>query len=203
MSSPIRNLVSGSRSAGLQHFRASERWVSRVPCTITTGYQVKEFLARYPGILEEYLIENVSTEFLEGILIRKRAESRKPTDVGATSDRERSQLKLERMYTEIGIDKLARNICECSSDEEILEKIYEAAGILGAIVEAEKRSMYMTDVNNIDMYRYVPEQKSHRKHVGPMGLKLTVSAHVAFTKQSVNVADLPQDSRFPKGRIVK
>ncbi|XP_052792233.1 cAMP and cAMP-inhibited cGMP 3',5'-cyclic phosphodiesterase 10A-like [Mya arenaria] len=197
MSSPANNMYVGKRIPHRSQFRSSERWRSRYPDDAMAANQVREFLARYPAVLEEYLDETASVDYLEQLLQRKRTL---PSTVAKCTFNQRADSNgLGMVYSEIGIEQLARRIVECSSDSDICAKMHEICGVVANIIFADIYNLYYLDDTNSEMSLYMPGSTTEWKRVGPTGLKLTVSAHVATTAKSVNVADLQQDSRFPKG----
>ncbi|XP_053400578.1 cAMP and cAMP-inhibited cGMP 3',5'-cyclic phosphodiesterase 10A-like [Mercenaria mercenaria] len=190
MSSPFGSLSSGRRSP-FPRFRASERWASSSKCMAN---QVKEYIARYPSVLEDFLLQNnVSAEYLQGILLKKR----KTTKRTSLYKQRRAASSLIKYASEMGIAKLCHKIITCTKDEEICERIYEICQVVGHAVDSDKDRLYVTRPNGVDLALYEPEKGF--KVVGPVGKHLTVSAHVAVEKKSLNIMDLPQDSRFPKG----
>jgi cAMP and cAMP-inhibited cGMP 3',5'-cyclic phosphodiesterase 10 len=196
MSSPIRNLRLERRSP-LPNFRASDRWAPRGTKnaeTRLTAYQIKEYLARYPNVLEEFLLETVSTDYLNDILAKKRSA---PSCAVPFLKQKHSIVKFNTLYSETGIEHLSRRILTCSKDEDICAQIYDICQVVGSSVAAHDFHLYAASANGTELSLYKPGDKL--KIVGPIGLHLTVSAHVAHKKHSLNVTDLPQDSRFPKG----
>lgn len=191
MSTPIRSLSVG-RHSPLARFRASDRWVASSNCKVN---QVKEYLAQYPSVLEEFLLqESISAEFLQSVLQKKRAA---PKDKVVPNKDVRTIGKLLKIYSETGIEKFCRKIINCTKDEEICERIYEICQVVGFTVDAVSHNLYVIRPNGVDLALFEPGKKF--RVVGPIGKHLTVSAHVALEKKSLNIIDLPQDSRFPKG----
>ncbi|KAL4229999.1 hypothetical protein ACF0H5_010387 [Mactra antiquata] len=193
MCSPLRYLSLGRQSPA-QRFRADEKWTKHNTGSDLTGYQVKEYLARYPVVLEEFLLnEIVSLQFLENILDKKRSSPCK-NDPRAPNARICS---IVSAYSATGVEKLSTQINSCTKDEDIWEQIYNMSQVVGCTINADKVNMYVVSSSNWELSVYNQDQTM--KVVGPMGPKMTVSAHVAAEQKSINVSDLPQDSRFPKG----
>ena len=196
MSSPIRNL-SNKRRSPLPLFRSAERWtVSNLKPEISAN-QVKEYLAQYPQILEEFIIDSVPVEKLEELIAKKKGLDSDLTRVTVT--KKGPAIKLTTLYSEIGIVELSKRIMECTEDEQIYEKIHEISRVIASTTDADGFKLYVVEKTGEDLAVFDPDAKVILQHVGPTGLGLTVSAHVAVDKRSQNVQDMPQDSRFPKG----
>ena len=196
MSSPIRNL-SNKRRSPLPLFRSAERWTVANLKPEVSAYQIKEYLAQYPQILDEFILESVSVEKLEELLQIKKGLNAEETRVGVT--KKGPAIKLTTLYSEIGIVELSRRIMESTEDEQIYEKIHEISRVIASTTDADAFKMYVVEESGEDLAVFDPDAKVRLKHVGPTGYGLTVSAHVAVDKRSQNVRDMPQDSRFPKG----
>ena len=194
MSSPVRNLAY-TRKTPLPNFQAAKRWTAEHGKTELSAYQVKEYLARFPSILEEYLLESVSVEYLQSIIERMKSKriSGEPVQI------RRPRPKVSTLYSEIGIEELCKRIMDSTTDVEIYEKIYDICKIIANFVDADGINVYAMESTETDLSVFCPHQKKKLKHVGPVGYKLTVSAHVSVEKKALNAADIPQDSRFPKG----
>jgi hypothetical protein len=193
MSSPVRSLLHGGRSP-LPRFRASDRWTSKSFKGITN--QVKEYIARYPSVLEDFLLHsNVSAEYLQDVLVKKTKAIKKNVSV---YKQKRAASYIIKYSSEIGIEELCHRIITSSKDDELCVRIYEICQIIGHKVDSDVDRLYVTRPNGVDLALFEPEKKF--KIVGPVGRQLTVSAHVAVDKKALNIMDLPQDSRFPKGK---
>jgi hypothetical protein len=192
MSSPLRNLTS-ERKKPVSRFRASDRWLENVGNTEMQEYMVKEYLARYPNLLEYFLLENVSMEFLNDILekVKNKPKLRKPV---LNPQQEVVQA------TSTSSDKNFRNLCEkiltSAKDHELCEVINEICQIIGYHIKADSFSLYFIR-DGIKVSIYKPDEEF--RNIGPVGKNMTVSAHVAYEKKAINITDLQQDSRFPKG----
>ena len=195
MSSPVRNL-SSRRRPPLPSFRSSERWTALNIKPEITAYQIKEYLAQYPQILEEYIRESVSVDQLEEFIAMKKEI---PEGEPSKTEQKGPAIKLSTLYSEIGIVELSKRIMECIDDVQIFDKIYEISRVIASTTDSDGFKLYAMESTEEDLAVYDPDSKPTLKHVGPIGYRMTVSAHVAMDKKSQNVADMPQDSRFPKG----
>ena len=204
MSSPKRSLLKGRRTPTPVSFQSNALWNVRLPDherDLKALYKIEEYVARYPAVLEDFLLESTSLEYLEELLDRKRARDATVLPGPACPSPALNQ-KPNIMYSEIGIERLAAQILSCTTDEEICQKVHEVAGLLAFIVGADTFNVYCMEPCCGEVTIFRPGQKDQWKRVGPVGTKMTVSAHVAVKKTAENIADLPQDSRFPKGKPV-
>ena len=193
MSSPLRNLTT-ERKTPVSRFRASERWLANGGHTELQEYMVKEYLARYPNLLENFLLESVSTEFLKNILakVKKKPKLRKPI-----LDQQQEVVQVTGTFSGKDFLKLCEKILTSVKDIEMCEVVNEICRMIGYHIKADSFSLYLIRDNGIDVSVYKPGEEF--KNVGPVGKNMTVSAHVAYEKKALNVTDLQQDSRFPKG----
>ena len=196
MSSPIRNL-SNKRRSPLPLFRSAERWtIAHIKPEITVN-QIKEYLAQYPQILEEFIVESVPVEKLEEIIEKKKGLDENLDNIKVS--KKGPAIKLSTLYSEIGIVELSKRIMDCTEDEQIYEKIHDISRVIASTTDADGFKLYVIERTGEDLAVYDPDAKIRLQHVGPTGYRLTVSAHVAVEKRSQNVFNMPQDSRFPKG----
>lgn len=193
MSSPVNRLC---RRSTLTPHRPSERWMTACTGVDLTSYQIKEYLAQYPNILREYLIESAPIEFLEEILEKKKSGNNAKH---FTLHQRPTSVKLSTKYSDFAIEDWAKGILSCTTDDEIRKKIYDICEVVALTIDAFSLNMYIVNDNGIDIVLYQPDSEPKYKVVGPIGKRLTVSAHVATEKKTINVVDLPQDARFPKG----
>lgn len=163
-----------------------------------TTYIVKEYLARYPHILEEFLLHNVSTEYIQDIIHNIRSRQ-KFSKTGSLLKQQQSVEEITDLYSATGTENFCKRISTCTSDNEICQAINEMCRVVGYCINAEGFSLYLIGGNGLDVFLYKPGKDF--RFLGPVGRNMTVSAHVAKEKVSVNVSDLQQDSRFPKGNL--
>ena len=187
------------RRSFLASHRPSERWTTACTGVDLTSYQVKEYLARYPNVLREYLFESTPLDFLEEILERKKAETK--NDHYFSLNRRPTSVRLSTHYSQVAIEDSARSILECATDEAIREKIYDICEVVALTIDAFTFNIYKLNDNDVTITLHQPKANNIYKEVGPVGKKLTVSAHVMVEKKTINVTDLPQDARFPKGEL--
>lgn len=196
MCSPYQYLFRGRQSPA-PRFRSNDKWTMSDSHSDLSAYQIKEYLVRYPAVLEEFLSsETISVDFLENILIKKRSLPQKNV---ATAKKEQCSSMVGK-YTASGIDILTANIMDCTKDNEICGQIYSICQIISCKINVDHFNMYVVSSNGAELSRY--DSDHSLKVVGPIGLRMTVSAHVAMETKSINISDLPQDSRFPKGMVV-
>lgn len=196
MSSPANRLY---RRSSLSLHRPSERWATKCSSVDLTSYHIKEYLARYPSVFEDYLLKTTSLEFLERVLEKKQSSTIHRT---VSLHKRPTSVKLHSLYSEIGIQEVARQIMECTTDTEIYGKIYDVCTVIAYTVDAFLFNLYILNESETELSLFTPGTEGSLRRVGPVGRRLTVSAHIAVEKKSINAVDLPQDSRFPKGKRV-
>lgn len=141
-------------------------------------------------------MESVSVEVLEDFINKKKEQ---PDRDPHHQSKKGPAIKLSTLYSEIGIVELVNRIMDSIEDIQIYEKIYEISRVIASTTDADDFKLYAVEKSEETLAVFDPSQKQPLKHVGPIGYRMTVSAHVAMEKKSQNVCDMPQDARFPKG----
>ncbi|XP_033835582.1 cAMP and cAMP-inhibited cGMP 3',5'-cyclic phosphodiesterase 10A isoform X5 [Periophthalmus magnuspinnatus] len=163
-----------------------------------TDEKVKAYLSLHPQMLDEFVLESVSTETLERWV--KRKTSYKPTD--DTSSKEVSRYQDSNMQGVVyELNSYMEQRLDTGGDNKLL--LYELCNIIKTATKADGFALYFLGECNNSLCLFTPTGAKDGPPTlipsGPIAFGTTIAAHVAKTHKTLLVEDVMGDERFPDG----
>ena len=151
-----------------------------------TESEVKAILINNPKVFDSFVLECVSQERLENLLSAKK---QRPVIPGIPEP----CFPLQHPYNSDCMQEITKTLTSTPGVREKLNLITSAADVLGDTLNANSVTVYLVQKDGKELASY---KGGRETPCGPVGLKMTVAAHVAVEKKSLIVNDLKMDNRY-------
>ncbi|XP_065107281.1 cAMP and cAMP-inhibited cGMP 3',5'-cyclic phosphodiesterase 10A isoform X2 [Paramisgurnus dabryanus] len=163
-----------------------------------TDEKVKAYLSLHPQMLDEFVLESVSTETVDRWL--KRKSSSQPTDDSPVKEVSRYQdTNMQSVVYEL--NSYMEQRLDTGGDNKLL--LYELCNIIKTATKADGFALYFLGECNNSLCLFTPtgakEGLPGLIPSGPITFGTTIAAHVAKTRKTLLVEDIMGDERFPNG----
>uniref|UniRef100_A0A674MUS5 Phosphodiesterase n=1 Tax=Takifugu rubripes TaxID=31033 RepID=A0A674MUS5_TAKRU len=162
-------------------------------CKGLTDEKVKAYLSLHPQMLDDFVLESVSTETLDRWL-KKKTNDASAKEVSRYQDTNMQGVVYElNSYMEQRLDT--------GGDNKLL--LYELCNIIKTATKADGFALYFLGESNNSLCLFTPTGAKDGPPSlipsGPIAFGTTIAAHVAKTRRTLLVEDIAGDERFPDG----
>ncbi|XP_022540924.1 cAMP and cAMP-inhibited cGMP 3',5'-cyclic phosphodiesterase 10A isoform X3 [Astyanax mexicanus] len=164
-----------------------------------TDEKVKAYLSLHPQMLDEFVLESVSTETVDRWL--KRKSSSRPGDESSTKEVSRQYQDTNMQGVVYELNSYMEQRLDTGGDNKLL--LYELCNIIKTATKADGFALYFLGECNNSLCLFTPtgakEGLPGLIPSGPIAFGTTIAAHVAKTRKTLLVEDIMGDERFPRG----
>ncbi|XP_056903484.1 cAMP and cAMP-inhibited cGMP 3',5'-cyclic phosphodiesterase 10A isoform X2 [Takifugu flavidus] len=163
-----------------------------------TDEKVKAYLSLHPQMLDDFVLESVSTETLDRWLKKKTSSG--PADDASAKEVSRYQdTNMQGVVYEL--NSYMEQRLDTGGDNKLL--LYELCNIIKTATKADSFALYFLGESNNSLCLFTPTGAKDGPPSlipsGPIAFGTTIAAHVAKTRRTLLVEDIAGDERFPDG----
>ncbi|XP_061645057.1 cAMP and cAMP-inhibited cGMP 3',5'-cyclic phosphodiesterase 10A isoform X1 [Phyllopteryx taeniolatus] len=164
-----------------------------------TDEKVKAYLSLHPQMLDDFVLESVSTETLDRWL--KRKTSSRPADDTSSKEVSRQYRDANMQGVVYELNSYMEQRLDTGGDNKLL--LYELCNIIKTATKADGFALYFLGECNNSLCLFTPKRSKDGSPSlvpsGPIAFGTTIAAHVAKTRKTLLVEDIMGDERFPDG----
>ncbi|XP_056903483.1 cAMP and cAMP-inhibited cGMP 3',5'-cyclic phosphodiesterase 10A isoform X1 [Takifugu flavidus] len=164
-----------------------------------TDEKVKAYLSLHPQMLDDFVLESVSTETLDRWLKKKTSSG--PADDASAKEVSRQYQDTNMQGVVYELNSYMEQRLDTGGDNKLL--LYELCNIIKTATKADSFALYFLGESNNSLCLFTPTGAKDGPPSlipsGPIAFGTTIAAHVAKTRRTLLVEDIAGDERFPDG----